>query len=168
MEWKRELPAPSDMGIEMIGVPEGTPMNIDLEIQSVSEGVYVGGNVQTHVVGRCSRCLIDFEYDMDEIVGELAFYPERRAALMEEGDEEAEEMPVIESDHVDLEPILRDAVVLALPFTPLCKPECEGLCSGCGQRWEDLPDDHFHEQEVSADDPLAALEAELRAGGAQQ
>lgn len=165
--WERELGAPADMGLEMLAVPLGEPMDISLRLHSVSEGVYVDGKVRTHAEGRCARCLTEVDFDIDEIVGELVFYPEKRQVLIDEGDEEAEEFPVLEGDHLDLEPIIRDAVVLSLPFMPLCKPDCEGLCTQCGQRWEDLPEDHFHEQEVQTDDPLAALEAQLRAEGAQ-
>ena len=63
---------------------------------------------------------------------------------------------------MDVEPVLRDAIVLSLPFTPLCEPDCQGLCSGCGKRWDELPDDHFHPLPTNGDDPLAALEAKLR------
>lgn len=162
IEWERTLDAPADLGTELIGVPEGSPLKVRLTLQSVSEGVYIGGSVAAHVVGECARCVRRFEYDVDEAVGELAFYPERRLALIEEGDEEAEEFPVIEDGHVDVEPVLRDAIVLSLPFTPLCEPDCQGLCSGCGKRWEELPDDHFHPLPTNDDDPLAALEAKLR------
>ena len=48
-------------------------------------------------------------------------------------------------DHLDLEPALRDAVVLALPLTPLCDEDCGGLCSTCGERLDDLPEDHSHD-----------------------
>lgn len=162
IEWERTLDAPADLGTELIGVPEGSPLDVRLTLQSVSEGVYVGGSVAAHVVGECARCVRRFEYDVDEAVGELAFYPERRLALIEEGDEEAEEFPVIEDGHVDVEPVLRDAIVLSLPFTPLCEPDCQGLCSSCGKRWDELPDDHFHPLPTNEDDPLAALEAKLR------
>ena len=72
-------------------------------------------------------------------------------------------MPVVDSDHIDLEPIVRDAVVLSLPFVPLCKGDCQGICPGCGKLWEDLPEGHAHEAPADRGDPLAALEARLRA-----
>ena len=46
---------------------------------------------------------------------------------------------------MDLEPPIRDAVVLYLPINPLCSEECLGLCPDCGQKWADLPEDHQHE-----------------------
>jgi uncharacterized protein len=45
-----------------------------------------------------------------------------------------------------VEPVVRDAVILGLPWTPLCRPDCAGLCPDCGQRLDDLPADHTHEQ----------------------
>ena len=51
----------------------------------------------------------------------------------------------LDGEMLDLEPPFLDAVVLALPFAPLCEPECPGLCVDCGQPWRDLPADHAHE-----------------------
>ena len=48
-------------------------------------------------------------------------------------------------DVLDLEPALRDAVVLALPLSPLCRPDCLGLCTTCGENLNDNPD-HEHEE----------------------
>ncbi len=164
MTWERELPAPTDMGVELIGVPEGSPMAISLELQSVSEGVFVQGDVRVTLEGQCSRCLRDLALDEADTVAELVFYPERKAAFVADGDEEAEEFPEIIDDHIDLEPILRDAVVIGLPFRPLCRPDCPGLCSECGEPWDNLPDDHAHEKLDPRFDALAALQAQLAGG----
>ncbi|MFT3945216.1 MAG: YceD family protein [Ancrocorticia sp.] len=164
MTWEQELPAPADMGVELIGVPEGSPMAISLELQSVSEGVFVQGTVGVTLEGQCSRCLRDLALDEHENVAELVFYPERKAAFVADGDEEAEEFPEIIDDHIDLEPILRDAVVIGLPFRPLCRPDCPGLCSECGEAWDNLPDDHRHEKFDPRFDALAALQAQLVGG----
>ncbi|MDR6940127.1 YceD family protein [Arcanobacterium hippocoleae] len=151
--------APDDCGVQLLAVPAGTVMATDLTLQSVSEGVLVHGRVRALAQGRCSRCLREIELDLDEAVAELVYYPERKQALLAEDDEEAEDFPVIKDDRIDLEPILRDALVLAMPFTPLCAPDCAGLCPDCGQMWRDLPKDHHHEQ---LDPRFAALDA-LRA-----
>ncbi len=161
MTWETELPAPADMGVELIGVPEGSPMKISLELQSVSEGVFVQGDVHVTLEGQCSRCLRDLALDEHEAVAELVFYPERKAVFVADGDEEAEEFPEIVDDHIDLEPILRDAVVIGLPFRPLCRPDCPGLCSECGEPWDNLPDDHTHEKLDPRFDALAGFQAEL-------
>ncbi|XCB30204.1 DUF177 domain-containing protein [Arcanobacterium hippocoleae] len=119
-------------------------MQTTLNLQSVSEGVLVQGNVEAAAVGRCSRCLRDIHVQMNERVAELVFYPEKKQILLDDGDEEAEDFPIIEDNRIDLEPILRDALVLAMPFTPLCEPDCAGLCAECGEPWRDLPADHYH------------------------
>lgn len=154
-----QLPAPTRMGVELLAVPQGEPIALDLQLHAVSEGVLVHGTVRAQAQGECARCLRDIERDVREQLSELVYYPQRAAALAEEDDIEAEELPVIDSDHIDLEPLVRDALVLALPLQPLCKPNCAGLCPECGERWEDLPPDHHHDHfdpRFAALDDLAA------------
>jgi uncharacterized protein len=68
-----------------------------------------------------------------------------------------DELPELVDDHLDLEPTLRDAVVLDLPASPLCREDCEGLCPECGARLEDVEPGHSHEQT----DPRWAALAQL-------
>ena len=62
----------------------------------------------------------------------------------DDADAEDDEASRLEGDLLDLEPVLRDAVVLALPFQPVCRDDCPGLCSECGARLADDPD-HQHD-----------------------
>ncbi len=163
ISWQAELSAPADLSLEMIRVPEGSELAINFNLASVSEGVWVSGTVKAKVEGQCARCLRPIQDEQELGVGELVYYPERRQALVDEGDEEAEEAPVVDSDHIDLEPILRDAVVLALPFRPLCREDCPGLCSTCGVPWDELPDNHRHEVFNPQFDALASLAIQLEA-----
>jgi uncharacterized protein len=55
-----------------------------------------------------------------------------------------DEVGRMDGDLVDLEPDLRDAVVLALPLNPKCRDDCPGLCPECGVPWDELPVDHGH------------------------
>lgn len=158
-DYSYDFAAPENCGVQLLEVPTGEPIHAELNFQSVSEGVLVQGTVTATAVGRCSRCLRDITEQMHEMVAELVFYPENRQALIDEGDEEAEDFAQIIDDRIDLEPILRDALVLAMPFTPLCEPDCAGLCPDCGEAWRDLPADHHHEH---LDPRFAALD-ELRA-----
>ena len=57
-----------------------------------------------------------------------------------------DEVRRLQGDLIDLEPAVRDAVVLALPANPLCRDDCPGMCAECGEPWDDLPADHTHEQ----------------------
>jgi len=130
-------PAPEDLGIDVIGVPEGDPIQFDLRLESVVEGVLVTGTARGRLVGECARCLVDIEDEFLADVQELYVYPE--------SDAEPDEASRMEGDLIDLEPVLRDQVVLALPFQPLCSDDCPGLCPDCGARLADEPG-HSHEE----------------------
>src|SRR5689334_23704494 len=54
---KRVVPAPAALGLELISVPKGSDLELDLSLTSVSEGVYVSGTVRGSLSGECGRCL---------------------------------------------------------------------------------------------------------------
>ncbi len=148
--------APADLGIEVLSVTEGSPVDIDLRLEAVMEGVLVTGTATAVVEGECVRCLGPIHEDIEVTFQELYEYDDTRPR--ERGDsEEDDETSRLEDDLLDLEPLLREAVVLALPFQPLCQPDCPGLCPECGARLADDPD-HAHEVAV---DPRWAVLAEL-------
>ncbi|MBW3069943.1 MULTISPECIES: DUF177 domain-containing protein [unclassified Actinomyces] len=149
--------APADLGAEMIGAQEGSPLTVDAELTSLDNGVLVRGNAEIHLRGQCVRCLRDIAEDTTISFDELYFTPEAARAQAAEGDEEADELFLVGDATLDLEPALRDALVLALPFQPLCRPDCAGLCSQCGERLDDLPAGHHHEQLDPRWSALAAL-----------
>ncbi len=141
-DYRRSVPAPAGLGQEMIGVPEGAPLELDLTLQSVTEGVLVTGSVTGEVVGECGRCLEPVREPLHVEVCELFAYPDSTTDETSEQDE----VRRIVIDLIDVEPVVRDTVVPGLPWTPLCRPECAGLCPNCGQRLDDLPAGHSHEQ----------------------
>jgi uncharacterized protein len=138
----RVVQAPADLGLEMVVVPEGTDLSLDLSLQSVSEGVYVSGTVTGAVQGECGRCLRQIEDSLVVPIQELYAYA--NSTTDETTDED--EVGRMQGDLIDLEPALRDAVVLALPTNPLCREDCPGLCIECGVHWDELPADHSHQQ----------------------
>ena len=144
-------PAPEGLGVEMIGVAPGAEIDLDLRLESVVEGVLVTGTADVPLTGECGRCLepIDDRWTVD--LQELFAYADSTTDLTGEDDETAR----MEGDFLDLEPVLRDAVVLALPLTPLCRQDCAGLCVDCGERLDDLPEDHAH---AATDPRWAALQ----------
>jgi len=141
----RTVPAPAELGTEVIAVPQGSDIELDLRLEAVMDGVLVSGAVHAQAAGQCVRCLRDLDEDLTVHLSELYLYPGGRAAAKAAGDEEAGELPELVGDRLDLEPALVDALVLALPFQPLCTPDCPGLCPRCGERLADLPADHDHE-----------------------
>jgi uncharacterized protein len=146
--------APAELGIEILGVAEGSPVEFDLRLEAVMEGVLVTGTASAELEGECARCLEPIEDDLTIDLQELFLYDDTRDASPVEDDEETD-VRRTEGDLIDLEPVLRDAVVLALPFQPLCQDDCPGLCVECGARLADDPD-HRHEEPV--DPRWAALQ----------
>jgi uncharacterized protein len=147
----RTVPAPADLGIEVLQVPEGSPVELDLRLEAVMEGVLVTGTAHATLTGECARCLEPISDDMEVRFQELYVYEDH--ALPDEDDD----VSTLQDDLVDLEPLLRDAVVLALPFQPLCMDDCPGLCPECGARLADDPD-HAHDAAI---DPRWAALADL-------
>jgi uncharacterized protein len=138
---KRVVPAPSALGVELISVPEGSDLELDLSLTSVSEGVYISGDVRGSLTGECGRCLNEIREPFDVPIAELFAYEDSTT----EETTDSDEVGRMVGDLIDLEPAVRDAVVLTLPTTPLCRPDCPGLCPECGVHLDDLPAEHSHE-----------------------
>jgi len=145
-------PAPAELGIEILSVPEGSPVDFDLRLEAVMEGVLLTGTAKAALEGECARCLEPISDDVEVMLQQLFVYDDG-----EQSPDDDDELDVgrLEGDLIDLEPLLRDAVVLALPFQPLCSDDCPGLCVECGARLADDPD-HGHEEPV--DPRWAALQ----------
>jgi uncharacterized protein len=144
----RTVPAPADLGLDVVGVPEGSDVVLQVRLESVVEGVLASGTARAWLAGECVRCLDEIERDLEVDFQELYVYAGRDA------DEQASRL---EGDLLDLEPVLRDAVVLALPLQPTCRPDCPGLCPECGAH---LAHEPGHRHEV-ADPRWAALQGLL-------
>lgn len=138
------VPAPKDFGMAIIGVPEGSDMDLDLRLEAVHEGILVSGSVTVTISGECGRCLEPIGYDLEVHVQELFMYADRGTSDPGAVDGDDEEQRRVENDVIDLDPMLRDAVVTTLPFQPVCREDCAGLCSECGVRLDDYPG-HQHE-----------------------
>lgn len=136
----RDVPAPVELGTDVIAVPPGSELHLDLRLESVMEGVYVSGSVRGQARGECIRCLAEIEQDVKVRLAELYAYPGKQP----DDDDSEDEVRELENDLIDLEPVLRDAVVPALPFQPVCRVDCPGLCSQCGARLADDPGHQHH------------------------
>ncbi|MDQ0940458.1 uncharacterized protein QFZ67_002163 [Streptomyces sp. V1I1] len=156
----RSVPAPKDFGIEgVIGVPLGSPVELGLRLESVMEGVLVTGTARASAEGECVRCLEPLSQEVAADFQEMFTYPDaddrgRSRTAEPVDDAEDEDTLFLEDGLFDLEPVLRDAVVLALPMQPVCRETCAGLCSQCGVRLDENPG-HHHD---AADIRWAALQ----------
>ena len=140
--------APAGLGIDILGVPEGSTVDLDLRLEAVMEGVLVTGTAAADLEGECARCLEPITDSIVVDLQELFVYddPDHDDRGAREDDEDDDVSRLVD-DLVDLEPLLRDAVVLALPYQPLCSDDCPGLCAECGARLADDPD-HRHDTPV--------------------
>jgi uncharacterized protein len=135
---RHTVSSPSRVGLDMIAIPQGAPLELDLRIESVSEGVLVTGTVAGPTVGECSRCLTPVNGRVQISLTELFAYPDSAT----EATTEEDEVGHVVDNTVDLEQSIIDAVGLELPFAPLCTPDCPGLCPECGVALASEPDHH--------------------------
>ena len=121
-ERERTIVAPEGFGEALATIPAGESLDLEVRLESVHEGILVSARVETTMHAECGRCLEPFTAPFEVVFQELFAYTPT----------EADEYGV-HGDHVDLEPPLRDAVVLALPFQPVCRPDCAGLDPESGE-----------------------------------
>lgn len=139
-EETRTIPAPDSLRVELAGVPAGADVDLSVQLEAVSEGVLVTGTATAPVVGECARCLEPLTSSVEASFQELYYYEPSPS-------EDDEDELLLDGDLLDLEPVLRDAVVLALPLSPLCTDDCPGLCAQCGVRLAEAPG-HRHDDAV--------------------
>lgn len=135
---------PERWGEGIVYIDKGENLDIDVRLESVHEGILVSGTVETEYVGECSRCLQPIAESVEVEFQELFEYPGDEAADYE-----------VQDDHVDLETLVRDAAVLALPFQPVCQPDCLGLDPVTGER---LTESTGTEQAAPIDPRWSALQ----------
>lgn len=122
-EFELDVVAPDKWGEGLLAVPEGEPIEIDVRLEAVHEGILVSAEIATVASGVCSRCLTDITQPVEVEFQELFGYSEDEAIDFE-----------VQDDHVDLETPVRDAIVLSLPFQPVCQPDCPGLDPATGEK----------------------------------
>lgn len=157
--YHRDVPAPADLGLDVIGVPAGHDVTLDLRLESVVEGVLVTGTAAAPVTGECARCLDPLSGRVEVAVSELFAYPDSAT----DDTTDPDEVSRVVGDLIDLEPVVHDALLLELPQVPLCRQDCPGLCPQCGGRRAELGPDHQHEM---MDPRWAALQE--RFGGTER
>ncbi len=159
---RQTVKAPQELGIPLASIPVGSELVLDLRLESVMEGVLVTGTVDAVMSGECGRCLDPVSAPLQVEIQELYSYPDSgpygNSRVSGPRSDDDDELPSLVDDLIDLEPVLRDALVLELPMSPLCREDCPGLCPECGEHLAELPEDHSHD----AVDPRWAALAGLR------
>lgn len=147
----RTVQAPPDLRVGLIEVPPESPIEVDLRLESVVEGVLVTGTATVQVQGECARCLTPIAARRRVDVQELFVYPGSEAG--------EDEVSRLVGDKIDLEPLLRDDVVVDLPFQPRCREDCRGLRVECGADLNADPQHHHDELVDSRWAQLAGFDA---------
>jgi len=148
-----EFDSPERLGEGVVAVQVGENIVLEVRMEGLHDGILVSADVETTAVGECVRCLDPVSLPVRVEIQELFAYSPDEAFDF-----------AVHDDYVDLEPVVRDAVVLALPFQPVCRPDCPGLCSQCGARLAEDPE-HRHE---AVDPRWAALSGLVTAEPADQ
>jgi uncharacterized protein len=112
-----------DLSTELASLSEDAPVTIELVLESLIEGVVAIGTLEGSLSLRCARCLKEFERGFSVGVSEL-FVPFPH--------EDSDEYPLDSEGYLDPDQMVRDLVGLELPFAPVCRPDCRGLCGRCG------------------------------------
>ena len=139
---RETVPSPSRIGLDLVAIERGADLDLDLRLESVSEGVLVTGTVSAPTVGECVRCLTPITGHVEIGLTELFAYPNSTT----EATTEEDEVGRIVNDTVELEQSVVDAVGVELPLSPLCRPDCPGLCPQCGIPLANAGPGHHHDQ----------------------
>jgi uncharacterized protein len=135
-ELELEIDLATPIGTEVVAIPAGEAVEVDVRLESVHEGILASGEIFAEAKTNCSRCLDDMNLKIEVDFQELFAYSYS-------SDDEL----LVTNEHIDLEQVVIDSVVLSLPFQPVCDQECLGLCVECGFRLSEEPE-HKHENMV--------------------
>jgi uncharacterized protein len=124
-----EFDSPERLGEGVVAVQVGENIVLEVRLEGLHDGILVSADIETTAVGECVRCLDPVSIPVEVEIQELFAYSPDEAFDF-----------AVHDDYVDLEPVVRDAVVLALPFQPVCRPDCPGLDPETGQKLADDPD----------------------------
>ncbi|NLA37302.1 MAG: DUF177 domain-containing protein [Actinobacteria bacterium] len=105
----------ADLELSTVRVPNDQPVHLALTLESASGSVSADGTLTVPWVGECRRCL-------EPVAGQLTI---EVAEVFEDRPNEGETYPIV-NDQIDLEPLVRELVLLSIPLNPLCSEDCAG------------------------------------------
>jgi uncharacterized protein len=148
-----------DLGEDLV---QAAPLEVRARLARTNRGLVVTGRASTALAEACSRCLVPLEVPLD-VAFEEEVLPsiELESGLPVDTREEPEAFRLNDHHELDLEPLAREAILLAAPIAPVCRPDCLGLCPECGADRNAGP----HEHGESPIDPRLAALREFRVDG---
>ena len=143
------------------GLRQAAPLALDARIARTNRGVIVTGHARTRLADTCGRCLAAVEVAIDVPIDEEVLPSiELQSGLAIDITQDPEAFRLSDHHELDLEPLAREAVQLAAPIAPVCRPDCPGLCPECGGDMSA----GAHEHADAPIDPRLAKLAEFEAG----
>lgn len=140
-DWLKGLPMRDALGAPDAD-PEAGEGVADLDLYADGTHAFASGTFKGHLTVACSRCVGPVKLMLDEQLRVTFMPPSEMPQEDEEGAPEAGEGPEVsggdldlfpfDGEKIDLEPLMREQFVLAVPFAPLCREDCKGLCPQCG------------------------------------
>jgi uncharacterized protein len=152
-EYQLDLKITEPVGVDLLSVKPNEIIEVDLRLQSVDEGVLATARVMATATGECTRCLDPIIWPVDESFTKLFYYEgtagkpsskrgaKSKSSKGEQIDLDEDDVIFMVGDDIDLEPAIRDAVILNLAVNPLCTEDCPGLDEKQGQNWAYLPEE---------------------------
>lgn len=140
---------------------QASPVEGELRLARTNRGLLINAAVQTSLALECSRCLRDVEVPLElTIVEEALPSIDIATGLAVDASAEPDVIRLTASHELDLEPLLREAIQLAEPIAPLCRPDCPGMCVVCGAELAGGPHDHGDEELDPRLEVLRALQVD--------
>jgi uncharacterized protein len=135
------------------------PIDADLRLQRTNRGILLRGELTAPLRRTCSRCTDPFVEEVRVPISEefLPTVDPLTGAAVESDAEDADTPRIDEHHQIELDPVLHDELSLTEPVFALCRPDCPGLCSECGERL----DRGSHEHPTADIDPRLAGLARL-------
>jgi uncharacterized protein len=112
-----------DLETELAGVADDAPIRGELVLESITEGILASGRLEGSFTLRCARCLRGFQRGFSVDLSEL---------FVSHPHQDSDEYPLDPEGYLEPDQMVRDVIGVELPFAPVCRPDCRGLCSRCG------------------------------------
>jgi uncharacterized protein len=133
------------------------PIDGRVRFVRTNRGILANAELQTALALECSRCLRDIAVPVEVRLQE-EYLPSLEIGTGRplQSSDEPDVLRLTDHHELDLETPVREAIQLAEPIAPLCRPDCPGLCIACGGRLDEGSHDHPDEE---IDPRLEALRA---------
>jgi uncharacterized protein len=107
------------------------PAAVRIQYYRAGQELFFNGHIEGSVVGHCARCIEEYEFVLEKDFA-LVLVPQPDVPAAAELSQDDLDLSFYRGAEVDLSPLVREQIILALPTRPLCQEGCKGLCVHCG------------------------------------